>query len=183
MLEKEIKVLEIDKDNVIKKLESLWAEKTFEWFIHDVYYDFKDWKNLKMQNNKRLFRIRKRWEEHLYTIKRKRTDSKEWWEKGVKIADEWENIITDVESFARVLEKYWMQKVREKKKHRVSFKLNNMEFDIDEYDDIPPLIEIEASTKKEIKEYIKLLWLENNPQKTFGSRWLYEYYWKEYLNF
>ncbi|MDR1945316.1 MAG: hypothetical protein LBQ59_04560 [Candidatus Peribacteria bacterium] len=50
-----------------------------------------------------------------------------------------------------------MQKVREKKKHRISFKLSEVEFDIDEYDEIPPLLEIEAKTKKEIKEYIKLL--------------------------
>jgi len=55
------------------------------------------------------------------------------------------------------LEKYGMTQTREKKKHRISYRLNEVEFDIDKYDSIPPLLEIEAKTKKEIKEYIKIL--------------------------
>lgn len=180
MLEKEIKILEIDKNNVMKSLEKLWAIKTFDWFIHDVYYDFPDWKNLKLEDNKRLFRVRKKWEEHLYTIKRKRNKKVDWWEKWVKIADEWENIITDVDSFTKVLEKYWMKKIREKMKHRVSYKYENIEFDIDDYDGIPSLLEIEAPTTEQIKEYIKFLWLSKHTQKKFWSRKLYDYYWLEY---
>jgi predicted adenylyl cyclase CyaB len=180
MLEKEIKILEIDIEKVVERLLELWATKTFEWFIHDVYYDFTDWGNSKMENNKRLFRVRQKWEIHLYTIKRKRETQREWWEKWVKIADEWENPITDIESFKNVLEKYWMKKVREKKKHRISFSLWELELDIDKYDSIPPLLEIEAKSKEEIDDTIKLLGLEKNAKKTFGSRWLYKYYWLDY---
>jgi predicted adenylyl cyclase CyaB len=180
MLEKEIKILEINKEEVVKKLLSLWAIQTFEWFIHDVYYDFLNWDDKKMESNSRFFRIRQRGEIYLYTIKRRRIKVEEWGEKWLKIADEWENPITNVENFKNVLEKYWMKSVREKKKHRTSFKLWEVEFDIDEYDSIPPLLEIEAKTREEIKKYIKLLWLEKNKQKTFGSRWLYKYYGLDY---
>lgn len=180
MLEKEIKILEIDRIKTIEKLEKLWAKKTFHGFIHDIYYDFPGWEKNKLEENKRLFRVRKKWEEHLYTIKRKRNKKSEWWEKNIKVADEWENIITDVDSFTKVLEKYWMKQIREKKKHRISYKLDNIEFDIDDYDSIPTLIEIEAATKEDIVKYTKLLDLENNTQKKFGSRKLYEYYWKDY---
>lgn len=180
MLEKEIKILEIDKVQVIQKLENIWAEKTFEWFIHDVYYDFINWKNHKMNDNKRLFRVRKKWETHMYTIKRKRNKKVDWGEKGVKIADEWEREITDVESFSKVLEKYGMQKVREKKKYRISYALQDFEFDIDDYEEIPTLMEIEAHTKEDILDMIKKLDLQNHIQKDFGSRKLYEYYKKEY---
>lgn len=180
MLEKEIKILEINKEEVINKLEALWAVKSFDWFIHDIYYDFIDWDCNKLQDNKRLFRVRQKWEIHLYTIKRKRNKICEGWEKWLKVADEWENTITDVDSFKKVLEKYGMTQTREKKKHRTSYKLNEVEFDIDEYDSIPPLLEIEAKTKKEIKQYIKELWLENHIQKDFGSRKLFEYYWLDY---
>lgn len=183
MLEKEIKILDINKEEIIQKIKELWWEKTFEWYIHDIYYDFcSDWYQ-KMDENDRLFRVRKKWETHLYTIKRKRNTKKEWGTKWLKVADEWENPITDIDSFEKVLEKYWMQKIREKKKYRTSLKLWDIEFDIDEYEGIPPLLEIEAVTKKEIKGYIKKLWLENNPQKKFGSRWLFEYYKKEYIEF
>lgn len=180
MLEKEIKILEIDRIKVIEKLEKMWGEKTFHGFIHDVYYDF-PWETWdKMELNKRLFRIRKKWETHLYTIKRKRNKKVDWWEKNVKIADEWESEITDVESFTKVLEKYWMKQTREKKKHRISYKFENIEFDIDDYDWIPTLMEIEAPSKEDILKYIKLLWLDNHTQKKFGSRKLYEYYNKDY---
>jgi len=37
--------------------------------------------------------------------------------------DEHETSITDITSFAKVLEKYGMEKVREKKKHRVSYQI------------------------------------------------------------
>ena len=180
MLEKEIKVLEIDKEAVIKKLLELWATQTFEGYIHDIYYDFEWTKGPKMEKNKRLFRVRQKWEVHLYTIKRKRNKKSEGWEKWVKMADEWEQPITDIESFRQVLEKYGMKKVREKKKYRVSFALPGIEFDVDEYDDIPALLEIEAQTKKELDDYVEKLWLQNNPKKVFGSRGLYEYYGKDY---
>lgn len=181
MLEKEVKILEIDKEKLIKKLNELWAEKTFEWDIHDIYYDFCSWTKQKMQENDRLFRIRKRWDKYLYTIKRKRMKADVWWEDWVKIADEWEWYVTDIKWFETVLEKYWMKKVREKKKFRTSFSLPWFEFDIDEYEWIPHLLEIEAHTKEEIDDMIIKLWLEKHVIKSFGSRWLFEYYWKDYL--
>ena len=122
----------------------------------------------------------------MYTIKRKRNKKSEWWEKWYKIADEWERNITDVESFKKVLEKYWMSETREKKKYRISYALDNCEFDIDDYflwDDrntIPALLEIEAWTTKEIKNWIKKLGLENHRQEKWWSRKLFAHYWIEY---
>ena len=180
MLEKEIKILDININELTKKLEKMWADKHFDWFIHDIYYDFPSEEKNKMEANKRLFRVRKKWETHLYTIKRKRNMKKDWWEKWFKIADEKEREITDVENFKKVLIGYWMKKIREKKKHRISYSLWKIEFDIDIYNSIPPLLEIEAHTTTEIEKYIKKLWLENNVKKDFWSRWLFKYYWKDY---
>jgi len=186
MLEKEIKILEVDVEKLQKQLEVLGAKKTFEGYIHDVYYDFPDDGTHKMEENKRIFRVRKKWDIHMYTIKRKRIDETEWWEKWVKIADEWEREITDVESFTKVLEKYWMKATREKKKYRISYALDWIEFDIDDYfwqEDrslIPPLLEIEASSKEEIKNWIKKLWLENNKQVDWGSKKLFKNYGVDY---
>ena len=186
MLEKEIKILDVDVKKIQNTLEKLGAEKTFEWYIHDVYYDFPGGKTDKMEDNKRLFRVRKKWDIHIYTIKRKRNKAKDWGEKWVKIADEGEREITDVDSFTKVLEKYWMVETREKKKFRISYTIDWLEFDIDDYfykDDnslIPPLLEIEAKTKEEILDWIKKLDLENNKQEKWGSRKLFKHYWVEY---
>lgn len=188
MLEKEIKILDVNVDELQKKLESLWALKTFEWYIHDIYYDFasEGSDKLKMEENKRLFRVRQKWDIHMYTIKRKRNKKKDWAEKWVKIADEWEREITDIESFKKVLEKYWMHETREKKKYRISYKLWNIEFDIDDYflwDDrniIPPLLEIEAASSEELYEWVEKLWLKDKQIETWWSRKLFAHYWIEY---
>jgi len=187
MLEKEIKILDINVEKVIKNLEELWAKKTFEWYIHDIYYDFPDEGSAdKMEANKRLFRVRKKWDIHMYTIKRKRNKKSDWGEKWVKIADEGEREITDVESFTKVLEKYGMKQTREKKKFRISYFLDNCEFDIDDYfygedrTKIPPLLEIEAKTKQEILDFIEKLGLSEHRQEKWGSRKLFAHYWVEY---
>jgi adenylate cyclase class IV len=188
MLEKEIKILDIDVELLQKKLEELWAIKTFEWYIHDIYYDFhdEDSDKLKMENNKRLFRVRQKWDIHMYTIKRKRNKKKDGGEDWVKIADEWEREITDVESFKKVLEKYWMKETREKKKYRISYALDGCEFDIDDYfmwDDrniIPPLLEIEAHTSDELFKWVEKLWLKDKQVETWGSRKLFAHYWIDY---
>ena len=188
MLEKEIKILEVDVENLKGQLEKLGAVKTFEWYIHDIYYDFacvETW-NHKMDANKRLFRVRKKWDVHMYTINRKRNKKSEWGEGGLKVADEGEREITDVESFKNVLEKYGMQETREKKKYRISYALDNCEFDIDDYylwDDkntIPPLLEIEAHTRDDIIKWTKNLWLENHRQEKWWSRKLFLHYGVEY---
>jgi len=169
MLEKEIKILEINREEIVEKLLEMGAEKTFEGFIHDVYYDFPDDapKN-KMDANGRMFRLRKKWEEHIYTIKNKRKEVKkaEW----VVAKDEHETPISNIESFAKVLEKYGMEKIREKKKHRVSYKLDGMEFDFDLYEWIPELLEIEWPDGETIQTWVSKLGLENYEQMLGWSR-------------
>ncbi|MCD5385147.1 CYTH domain-containing protein [Candidatus Gracilibacteria bacterium] len=188
MLEKEIKILDIDVKNIQKKLEELGAKKTFEGYIHDIYYDFEDEGNdkLKMEENKRLFRVRQKGDIHMYTIKRKRNKKKDGGEDGVKIADEGERIITDVESFKKVLEKYGMKETREKKKYRISYALDGCEFDIDDYfmgDDrnkIPPLLEIEAKSKDDLFKWVEKLGLQDKQIETWGSRKLFSHYGIDY---
>ena len=182
MLEKEIKVLEIDVEEVCKKLEELGAKRSFEGTIHDVYYDFpEDSGDLKMENNERLFRVRKKWEDHIYTIKRKRKNINK--EEGVNAKDEHETRITDVESFSKVLEKYGMKKTREKLKHRISYELAGAEFDIDKYDEIPAVLEIEEQSGKAIEVWVEKLGLSDHEQMIGGSRRLFKHYGKQYLTF
>lgn len=179
MLEKELKILEIPVGEVVQKLEELWAEKHFEGVIHDVYYDFPDELEHKMEANGRMFRLRKKGEEHIYTIKNKRKEIKrqEW----LIAKDEHEMPVSDIESFAKVLEKYGMQKTREKQKHRISYRLGEVEFDIDDYENgIPPLLEIEAHDKKTIVKWQEQLWLSEYKTLIWGSRKLFRNYGIDY---
>ena len=181
MLEKEIKILEINKEAVVERLLELWAEKTFEGFVHDVYYDFPDDDEHKMEANNRLFRLRQKGEEHIYTIKRKRKKIKK--KEEINAKDEHETSITNIESFAKVLEKYWMERTREKKKHRVSYKLDGMEFDFDLYEWIPEFLEIEWPDGETIQNWVKKIGLDWFEQMLGWSRKLFKYYGIDYLNF
>ncbi|NDK10280.1 CYTH domain-containing protein [Candidatus Gracilibacteria bacterium] len=181
MLEKEIKILEINKEEIVSKLEAMGAKKSFEGFIHDIYYDFPDDapKN-KMDANGRMFRLRQKGEEHIYTIKNKRKEIKK--KEGVVAKDEHETQISNIESFAKVLEKYGMEKTREKKKHRVSYTLENMEFDFDMYEGIPELLEIEGPDGVTIQGWVEKLDLQDYEQMLGGSRKIFKHYGIPYLN-
>ena len=109
-----------------------------------------------MQDNKRLFRIRKKGDEFIYTIKRKRKKIEK--KHGVTGKDEHEMPVTDKDTFERVLLKYGMKKIREKKKQRISLSVEDgTQFDFDDYKDIPSLLEIEAEKPKKIREWITQL--------------------------
>lgn len=179
MLEKEIKILEIPVEEVVSKLKSLGAQKTFEGIIHDIYYDFPDELEHKMEANGRMFRLRKKGEEHIYTIKNKRKEIKV--QEGLIAKEEHEMSVTNIESFAKVLEKYGMQKTREKKKHRISYHIGKIVFDIDDYQNgIPPLLEIEAQTAEEITTWQATLGLSEYKTLVWGSRKLFRKYNIEY---
>lgn len=169
-------------DDIVQKLEAFWAEKTFEWMIHDVYYDFpSEEKKDKMHANNRMFRVRTKGETHIYTIKNKRFDVEE--NEAVIAKDEHEMPITDVENFSEVLEKYGMVKTREKKKHRVSYRLVNAEFDFDKYEGIPALLEIEEESELNIDFWLRKLGLTEWKIFLWGSKKLFKHYWVEYKYF
>jgi len=115
MFEKEIKILEIDKDELVTKLKDFWAVIIFDDMIHDVYYDYPEWK---IDEEKRSFRIRKKWNCFLYTIKKKEKST------NIKICQEKELEVTNVEWFKKTLEKYGLIKSREKQKHRTSYEID-----------------------------------------------------------
>ena len=50
-----------------------------------------------------------------------------------------------------------MVKTREKIKHRISYNLNGAEFDIDKYEKIPALLEIEETSQANIDAWIEKL--------------------------
>jgi adenylate cyclase class IV len=84
--------------------------------------------------------------------------------------------ITDVDSFSEVLERYGMVKTREKKKHRVSYRLVNAEFDFDKYDDIPALLEIEEESELNIDFWLRKLDLTEGEIFLGGSKKLFKHY-------
>lgn len=193
-IEEEVKVLNINKAEVIWKLEALGAKKVFEWEVEDDYYDYPEWQRKldgKLQDPengiKSTFRIRKKTDKkgnikYYYTVKRKLTKEEEkayidsWVlqeQTGVKTRRcfEKELEIKDFKLFQKIISNFWLVKVRSKKKERISYSLEdgNIKFDFDAYSGKQDMMEIEASKYEFVWEYIKKLWLENHKTMASGS--------------
>ncbi len=57
-----------------------------------------------------------------------------------------------------------------KEKMRLSYVLDDIKFDIDFYDGMKPMLEIEAHKKKQIFTWLKKLGLEDNKTSKKGAR-------------
>lgn len=189
-VEEEIKVHDVNKEETIKKLERLWAEKVFEWEVHDIYYDYPKWYERLETSGwvKSTFRIRTRkypdgTEKHFYTIKRKLTKQEEkklensgvlepMWKFETRRCYEKELEIKDFDLFKKILKNFGLVKVREKKKERISYSLEkgNIKFDFDKYDGKKQLMEIESSKYSFIPEYIYKLGLERHKTSATWSQ-------------
>lgn len=187
-VEEEVKVLNIDRDNVIERLELEWAVQVFEWEVEDVYYDYPAWTTSSLEVTwwiKSTFRIRKRIEKggdvrYFYTIKRKLTPEEE-----SKLIKSWvleerfvhtrrcyekELEIKDFSLFQKILESFGLVEVRRKKKERVSNAVDWIKFDFDKYKGYNDMVEIEANSNALIPVRLKKLNLLNHERLVWWSR-------------
>lgn len=173
----EQKILQIDKEDVIARLEEMeGVEKRFEWYVTDTYYDFPD-NRLEKADLKSSFRIRKKEcaetgkVKYYYTVKRKDKAStnltwvRDCWEEEFEITN------TDVRHIQDVLKSFWMHEFKSKEKYRVSYqhRERGAKFDIDDYKWIPTFMEIEAEKLDVMDEFKHLLWIQDNPTFNGGT--------------
>jgi len=190
--EKEIKILDIDKEKLVELLvHKLWANKIFEWYINDMYYDTDEWDISKWTTNswkKASLRIRhkilqeKQHWPHYCTIKRKDWNS----EDSAKIRDcyEEEFEVFDSITFYKLLKIIGLNECRMKVKQRVALALGDVKFDFDKYEWMPDLLEIEAPESSIIEYYInEVLWLEWKEKLNGWTKSLFKYYDKEMITF
>lgn len=160
MIEREIKILDIDVKKTVKKLEKFWAKKTFEGVLVDHYYSF--WEK----------KIRLRNLEDWNVIVCLKTKLNEW--KDIKSAIENEILVSKSQA-EKIVSWRGLKYERSKCKRRMSYKIKNISFDIDFYPNISPLLEIEAHDPKEIFSWKKKLFGKKK-SKTFWAKKLHQYY-------
>ncbi len=184
--EKEIKILWVDKEKLILDLVSkAGATLNFEWTIKDTYYDFND-DHIEASKWKTSFRVREKIDNNwnskfFYTIKRK--EKKDVDSAVMRVCYEKEFKINNIILFIELLNYLWFKKIRAKLKNRQAFDLWKIKFDIDDYSEIPTLLEIEAETSEIAEFYINSLWLQDYERNNWWSRSLFEKYWVKYKTF
>jgi adenylate cyclase class 2 len=167
MEEIEVKVLEIDKEKVVKKLLDLGAEKVFEGDIYALTYDFED-EYLTKSNS--LIRLRKKGEKVFLTYKKGIST------EGAKIMKELESEVGDFDDMNEMLNELNLKPIKEYKKKRTTYKLGDVLFEIDEYKGIPAYLEIEAPSVDVINKYIDKLGIDKNKVKSWTGKELLEHY-------
>lgn len=142
-IEIEAKFLEIDKEDIKKKLKSLGAIDLGEDLVEEaILYD----RDLKWRDeSKEFIRLRKINGKVFVTYKKRLSN-----ELGGTEEVEFET--SDFEKTAIVFEKAGFPIYRRQEKRRHTFKLNNVTFDIDTWPKIPTYIEIEGGSGDEIKK-------------------------------
>ncbi len=152
MKELESKILNVEKQKIKKTLTRLGAKQTFDDEIATYFFDFE---NGRIANEKNVLRLRKEGKDSVLTFKK--ILSKE----NAKIAEEYEVEVSNLSKMQRILELLGLSVTQSIRKHRTSYKLNDVKFDIDtlekEYANIPTYLEIEAKNVESIHKYAKIL--------------------------
>jgi adenylate cyclase class 2 len=148
MQETEVKILEINRPKIEKTLASLGGKKVFEGKIETLFLDFKD-NRIAGQGN--LLRLRTKGKQIELTFKEVKHGQE------AKVAQEISVEVSDKEAMMHILRNLGINVTGEMEKQRVSFKLDNAQFDIDrylgDYAFIPEFLEIEAENIDQIHKY------------------------------
>ncbi|HMT01350.1 MAG TPA: class IV adenylate cyclase [Candidatus Absconditabacterales bacterium] len=161
MNELEVKILKIDKDAMIAKVESFGAQKIFDDTIVADFYKNADGKKL---------RFRKYGAENILTYKEKiQTET-------LMENLEYEVVIDDYETFEKMLVALGFVKYGHSSKHRTVYKLGNIVFDFDKYENIPWFVEVESDNEQDLVKGVALLGYTMNDTHTLTESQVKKHY-------
>jgi adenylate cyclase, class 2 len=166
-VEVETKVLDIDSEKIISKLNNLGAKKIIETRL------IVDWYRLKgIKNGKDPWYLRIRSDSHgksEITWKAKSNilgTTRKHKEINIKIENP--------EIYKDLFEEIELEKYAHQEKDRITFKYKDWIFDIDKYPNTPEFLEIEGKDEEHVKEAMNLLGISNNRTWADGERTLIE---------
>ena len=149
MKEIELKILNVNEEEIEKKLVLLGAKKKSDVIIKEKIFDFED---NRISKNNELFRLRKNGDKIEITYKYSKENDKEFLDH-----EEIETEIKDFEIMIEIIERLGLKIIKDREKRRISFILKDVHFEIDKYPEIPAYLEIEAQNKGDIKKLVEEL--------------------------
>lgn len=147
--EYEARILDIDVDKVIHTLESMGATKKGDYFQRRNLYDF----NPKIKG--KFIRLRTNGSTTTLAIKDRRIET-------ISGTKEVEIVVEDFDKTNLILNELGYERNLYQENKRLSYVLDDVEFDIDTWPMIPSYLEIEGKNEEIVKEYIEKLELSNN---------------------
>ena len=163
--EYEVRVLEINKDEIIKKLERLGAEKKGEFEQKRYVYDLRPIENGKW--------IRLRTNGKVTTLAYKDIIS-----NTVDGTREIEFVVDNFDEANEFLERIGFKSRNYQENKRIQYFLNGVEIDIDLWPKIPAYMEIEGKSEEQVLEMKKLLCIDENKVTTLNCDDIYRQIYK-----
>ncbi len=156
----EVRILNIDKEDLISKLEKNNAEFIGDWHQVRYVYDFNP------IDPHRWIRLRTNGVDTTLTIK-------EVQNKSIEGTKELEIVVSSIETTHKILEKlgYKRRSIQENK--RIRYILNGVEIDIDTWPHLKTYVEFEGNSEEQIKEVFKLLNLDYKNAITDNAQDIY----------
>lgn len=156
----EERVLEIDKDKVIAKLEELGAKKIGDWHQKRYVYDF-----IPKRENEWI-RLRTNGKETTLTYKNIES-------KDISGTKELEIVVSDFEETNQLLRIMGYTPRSFQENLRTRYYLDHIEIDIDTWSLIPTYLEIEGNSEEDVKRVEKLLELNESKVTTMNCQDIY----------
>jgi adenylate cyclase class 2 len=167
MQEIEVKILEIDKDSLIAKLKSLGAKKDSEGNMRYILFDFAD---RRLKRSGKLLRLRSNGKDVELTFKGNIS------RKKAKIAEEHEVQVDDFDTAMKILSSIGLTRTKTYFKHRISYVLGKVRFEIDTLPGIPTFLEIEAPSTALIEKFVAKLGFSMKDAKPWTGKDVMRHY-------
>ena len=162
-----------NKKDIENKLKLLNAKKIIDDDVNALYFDYKD---NSLRKNGKILRLRTIGNKAFLTLKHSILKRDE----HVKVREEYEIKVSSFNVTKKILELLGLSVWLNIKKHRTSYVLNGVHFEIDkyegQYDYIPTFLEIEAGSSAVVYKYAQLLGFDKKDCKPWTLRDLIEYY-------
>ncbi len=159
----EARILEINKEEIIKKLENIGATFINNYDQKRYIYDF----NPVIAN--KWLRLRTNGIETTLTIKEIKSDN-------IDGTEELEIKVDSLEKTALILQELGYNPRLYQENFRTRYMYNNIEIDIDSWPKIPTYIELEGNSKEDIIALVKVLGYKEEDIITYGVKKIYEHY-------
>lgn len=149
MKEIEVKIRNIDKEDIIKRIEKFGAKKIFTGKVIDYRFDTPD-RDLSRQG--KALRIRQKGRYIFLNLKGKKKSI-----RNITGRDEIGVKISNFKIMQKILNELGFVKIFELEKYRTEYRFDDITFDIDEYIGLDPILEIESDSYEKVQNYIRKL--------------------------
>ena len=178
MKEIEVKILEINLAETVRKIEEAGGTKTYEGEVLTTYYD----SGKELDRKGQVLRLRRKDGRTEITFKEKISQS-EISQRDFKSMNEIETTVGDYQTMDTILQAIGYKPYRKLNKRRTSYSIidirGNVHFDIDTYTGFPTFLEIEAESEVVVRDWVLRLGHTMKDAKPWTTSDVFKHYGKK----